>query len=70
MSFFNRLLKNKKGPAADLIAPPQPLPQRNELCWCDSGKKYKKCHLEEDQRQLARIREKELAGKACSPVFG
>lgn len=21
---------------------------RNELCWCGSGKKYKKCHLEKD----------------------
>ena len=19
--------------------------ERNELCWCGSGKKYKKCHL-------------------------
>jgi methionyl aminopeptidase len=23
---------------------------RNSLCWCGSGKKYKKCHLEEDQK--------------------
>lgn len=23
---------------------------RNEPCWCGSGKKYKKCHLDEDQR--------------------
>ncbi len=23
---------------------------RNEFCWCGSGKKYKKCHLEMDQR--------------------
>lgn len=23
--------------------------QRNELCWCGSGKKYKKCHLKEDE---------------------
>lgn len=22
--------------------------QRNSLCWCGSGKKYKKCHLKED----------------------
>jgi hypothetical protein len=21
---------------------------RNDLCWCGSGKKYKKCHLEAD----------------------
>ena len=24
-------------------------PQRNEPCWCGSGKKYKKCHLKEDE---------------------
>jgi hypothetical protein len=27
-----------------------PTPGRNDLCWCGSGKKYKKCHLESDQR--------------------
>jgi len=21
---------------------------RNEVCWCGSGKKYKRCHLESD----------------------
>jgi uncharacterized protein YecA (UPF0149 family) len=24
---------------------------RNELCWCGSGKKYKRCHLAEDTRK-------------------
>lgn len=24
-------------------------PGRNEPCWCDSGKKYKKCHLRADE---------------------
>lgn len=24
-------------------------PGRNHMCWCDSGKKYKNCHLEWDQ---------------------
>lgn len=23
---------------------------RNDLCWCGSGKKYKKCHMEYDER--------------------
>ena len=23
---------------------------RNELCWCGSGKKYKKCHLAKDEK--------------------
>jgi hypothetical protein len=22
---------------------------RNDLCWCGSGKKYKRCHLEKDE---------------------
>ena len=25
-------------------------PGRNDPCWCGSGKKYKKCHLESDAR--------------------
>ena len=24
---------------------------RNELCWCGSGMKYKKCHLTEDEKK-------------------
>ena len=27
-----------------------PVPGRNDACWCGSGKKYKKCHAEIDQR--------------------
>lgn len=26
----------------------RPVPGRNDLCWCGSGKKYKKCHLDTD----------------------
>jgi hypothetical protein len=26
---------------------------RNDPCWCGSGKKYKKCHLESDQKYFA-----------------
>jgi hypothetical protein len=25
---------------------------RNDLCWCGSGKKYKKCHLPADEKKL------------------
>jgi len=25
---------------------------RNEQCWCGSGKKYKHCHLHEDEKKL------------------
>ncbi len=36
--------------------PPEPIrrkftPGRNDPCWCGSGKKYKKCHLEADERE-------------------
>lgn len=27
-----------------------PVPGRNDACWCGSGKKYKKCHLDTDER--------------------
>lgn len=27
----------------------KPRPGRNQLCWCDSGKKYKNCHVNWDQ---------------------
>ena len=29
---------------------------RNDLCWCGSGKKYKKCHYAADQGHFARLR--------------
>ncbi len=25
---------------------------RNDDCWCGSGRKYKKCHLAEDEKKL------------------
>lgn len=25
---------------------------RNQACWCGSGRKYKKCHLQEDEKKL------------------
>lgn len=35
-------------------------PQRNDPCWCGSGKKYKKCHLAADKKSAA------AGGKAAS----
>ena len=26
--------------------------ERNELCWCGSGKKYKKCHMQIEDKIL------------------
>jgi hypothetical protein len=39
----------------DFAVPPEPVqrrqtPGRNDPCWCGSGKKYKKCHLDSDER--------------------
>ncbi len=31
----------------------KPKLERNDMCWCGSGKKYKKCHLETDERLQA-----------------
>jgi len=28
------------------------LPSRNDLCWCGSGIKYKRCHLEKDEKNF------------------
>jgi len=35
--------------AANATVRNAPKPGRNDECWCGSGKKYKKCHLEEDE---------------------
>jgi hypothetical protein len=32
---------------------PAERPGRNDPCWCGSGKKYKKCHLPEDDRNAS-----------------
>jgi uncharacterized protein YecA (UPF0149 family) len=29
--------------------------KRNDPCWCGSGKKYKKCHYEADQKYFSSI---------------
>jgi len=38
---------DKLPPVLELVKR-QALPARNEPCWCGSGKKYKKCHLDSD----------------------
>ena len=37
-------------PAEDNI--PERRPGRNEVCWCGSGTKYKKCHFHDDDEKL------------------
>jgi uncharacterized protein YchJ len=41
---------------------PTQLPERNELCWCGSGKKYKKCHLHEDEKKIRK------SSASCGPA--
>jgi methionyl aminopeptidase len=48
------------GPAA---RPPNKLPRPNDVCWCGSGKKYKKCHQEPDVDYLKAERERLEANK-------
>jgi uncharacterized protein YecA (UPF0149 family) len=42
MNFFS--LEEEKQPVQDL--------RRNAACWCGSGRKYKHCHLREDEKKL------------------
>ncbi len=51
MGLFNRVLNLFK---AEKVVRPAVLPGRNELCWCGSGRKYKKCHELEDQEKSAK----------------
>ncbi len=52
-----RLLKgNEEEPVRDK-------PGRNDPCWCGSGKKYKKCHLPQDDRKAA-----ERCSANCGPT--
>jgi len=50
MGFFERVKSavNKKQEGTPVVPP-----GRNDLCWCGSGKKYKKCHLFEEERKAA-----------------
>ncbi len=36
---------------------PREIPKlgRNDLCWCGSGKKYKRCHMDSDMAKRSRI---------------
>jgi uncharacterized protein YecA (UPF0149 family) len=54
MGFLNNLFSR----------PPQYALQlgRNKPCWCGSGKKYKHCHYESDQRYFASVRNSTCRG--------
>lgn len=68
MNLLKRFFKKNRN---ELVAdePPPELPARNDLCWCGSEQKYKKCHMEQDQIYLAQ-KQNQASSKSCSPVFG
>ncbi len=41
---------NGKAPKQQTVRKNKKRPKRNEACWCGSGKKYKHCHMREDQQ--------------------
>jgi len=43
---FRKIFDSGSDPAM-----PDKKPGRNEPCWCGSGKKYKHCHLDADERK-------------------
>ncbi|HEY7291778.1 MAG TPA: SEC-C metal-binding domain-containing protein [Vicinamibacterales bacterium] len=54
--------QSKAAPAAEVTTPaalpPHPRPGRNDPCHCGSGRKYKHCCLEKDDRLVAAARAK------------
>ena len=65
MGWFSKIFKNSGQ------TPPSILPGRNDACWCDSGQKYKKCHLLKDKLYFKEHSKKKFAvKKSCGPVFG
>ncbi len=49
--------------SSDTAGPRGEKPGRNDPCWCGSGKKYKKCHLGEDDRKAS-----ERCSANCGPT--
>jgi len=45
MKFMERLFNFAKDEKKMIIL------GRNDICWCGSGKKYKRCHLEADEEK-------------------
>ena len=50
MKILERLFSPKPGKTKD--EQKKTVLGRNEACWCGSGKKYKRCHLDRDEYKL------------------
>ena len=48
MNIFGKITAAFRSPA---LPAPGTVPGRNEPCWCGSGQKYKRCHLDADLRR-------------------
>lgn len=46
---------------------PVPVLGRNDACWCNSGKKYKNCHLAADERKRSAQRAAALGRPSRRP---
>ena len=65
MGWFSQLFQNNEQ------IPPAILPGKNDSCWCDSGLKYKKCHLAKDKLYFKEHPKKKVPSKkSCGTVFG
>ena len=51
MGLFDRALNSLKSSGESV---PVQKPGRNDICWCGSGKKYKKCHMLDDEMKTAK----------------
>ncbi len=58
------LLEKIKSLLKEEPSPPAVRPNRNDPCWCGSGKKYKKCHLPDEQEKAA----EKACGLNCGPT--
>jgi len=47
MNLIERIMKFLSGAQEKKV-----LPSRNDLCWCGSGVKYKRCHLAKDEKNI------------------
>jgi len=60
MSIFDTLKRVIAGPQPHVV----PNLGRNDRCWCDSGRKYKACHMAADDRKRSAARTSAVAGPA------
>jgi hypothetical protein len=59
----------------EILPVPEPVrrsvtPGRNDPCWCKSGKKYKKCHLDSDERARHSPREQAAVPRGSNEFEG